>query len=121
MITLETVLKDFTGFIDFITYELSVGGLFDDITSALLENTLEDDSKPEYHPFVDGYPEFETTKHVKLPEENTYQYLTLVQLIVDYINDNNIDYSTPYRFTDEEYRGWWNQHDEGMPAVEVYE
>lgn len=116
MISLETVLKDFTGFIDFISFELSADNLHDNIVAALLENTLEDDSKSEYHQFINGFPEYETTKYLKLPEENTHQYLTLVQLIVDYINDNSIDYNTPYRLTDEEYTGWWDQYDEGLPC-----
>lgn len=102
MITLEQVLEDFTGFIDFLVYESTVEDcLYEDLRHVLFENCINTGEK--YHLVnSDGWIDFEASDYLEIPENDRDDYISVIEIIISKLNKFGVNYTVPKRATPEQ-------------------
>lgn len=102
MITLEQVLEDFTGFIDFLVYETSFNNsLLSDLIYVLTENCI-NTGKPYHIIDKDGWIDYESSDYLDIPENDRDDYISVIEIVISILNKENTNYSVPKRATPEQ-------------------
>ncbi|HDU5577112.1 TPA: hypothetical protein RFV54_003717 [Klebsiella aerogenes] len=110
-LTLDTVLNDLTGFIDFLVYESSHDYL-EYLKTHLFENCV--NTGETYHLIKsDGWIEYEKSDYLTLPEDKDEKevFIDVINLLIKHINKQCIAYKPPKRATPEQYEEWVSEQE----------